>query len=112
MAIQIYNKSALRVNVGLGVVVVGWGSCYQDSSGGEVGGVGEAVDGSSQDLEQVVGAVDAAVGRAVGVVPGEYLVGPGNDGVNDFVELGEFAGGLEVAEPAEHMAGVGQTGLH
>ena len=50
------------------------GSRYQQSSGFEVGGVGEAVGGSPQDLQQVVCALDAAVGGPAGVVPGEDLV--------------------------------------
>ena len=50
------------------------GSRYQQSSGFEVGGVGEAVGGASQDLEQVDGALDSAVGGPVAVVPGEDLV--------------------------------------
>ena len=63
--------------------------------------------GSSEDLEQVVGSFDAAVGGAAGVVPGEYLVGPGDDGVDDAGELGEFAGGVEVVEPVECLQGAG-----
>ena len=50
------------------------GSCYQQSSGFEVGGVGEAVGGASQDLEQVVCSLDASVGSSVCVVPGQDLV--------------------------------------
>ncbi len=41
------KKEALRVNVGFGSVGVGVGSCYQQASGLEVGGVGEAVGGAS-----------------------------------------------------------------
>ena len=41
------------------------GSCYQESSGFDVGGVGEAVGGSPQDLEQVVSAFDASVAGSV-----------------------------------------------
>ena len=43
--------------------------CHEDAAGFEVGGVGEPVGGSAQDLEQVVGALDSAVGGPVGVVP-------------------------------------------
>ena len=39
------------------------------------------------------------------MVPGEYLVGPRNDGVDDVVELGYVAGGVEVAEPVEGFKG-------
>jgi len=41
---------ALRVNVGFGLLVLGWWSCYQESSGLVVGGVGESVCGSSEGL--------------------------------------------------------------
>lgn len=40
-------------------------------------------------MEEVVGAFDSAVGGPAGVVPGEDLVGPGDDGVDDGVELGQ-----------------------
>ena len=56
--------------------------CHEDAAGFEVGGVGEAVGASAQDLEQVVGSFDSAVGGPVAVVPGEDLVGPGDDGVD------------------------------
>ena len=39
------------------------------------------------------------------MVPGEDLVGPGDDGVDDVVELGQFAGLVEVAEPVECFEG-------
>ena len=48
--------------------------CHEDAAGFEVGGVGEAVGASAQDLEQIVGALDSAVGGPVAVVPGEDLV--------------------------------------
>ena len=35
------------------------------------------------------------------MVPGQDLVGPGDDGVDDVVELGQFAGLVEVTEPVE-----------
>ena len=40
----------------------------------EVGGVGEAVGAAPEHLEQVVDALDPAVGGPAGVVPGEDLV--------------------------------------
>ena len=43
----------------------------------EVGGVGETVGGSSEDLEEIICSFDSAVAGVVGVVPGEDLVGPG-----------------------------------
>ena len=80
-------------------------SCCQEAACGEVVGVGEAVGGASQDLEQVVGALDSAVGGAVGVVEGEDLCGPGDDGVDGVVELGQFCGLVEVAESPEGVEG-------
>ena len=71
----------------------------------EVGGVGETVGGSSEDLEEIICSFDSAVAGVVGVVPGEDLVGPGDDGVDDVVELGQFAGLVEVAEPVECFEG-------
>ncbi len=52
---------ALRVIVGFGLLVSVWGSCYQEASGLVVGGVGEAVCGASEDLEEVVGSFYSAV---------------------------------------------------
>ena len=37
------------------------------------------------------------------MVPGQDFVGPGNDGVDDVMELGDVAGGVEVAEPVEGL---------
>ena len=34
-------------------------------------------------------------------MPGQDLVAPGNDGVDDVMELGELTGGVEVGEPIE-----------
>ena len=48
--------------------------CHEDAAGFEVGGVGEAVGAAPEHLEQVVGALDSAVGGPVAVVPGEDLV--------------------------------------
>ena len=57
--------------------------CHEDTAGFEVAWVGEAVGGAPEHLEQVVcGSRDSAVGGPVGVVPGEDLVGPGDDGVD------------------------------
>ncbi len=39
------------------------------------------------------------------MVPGEDLVGPGDDGVDDVVGLGQFAGLVEVAELPERFEG-------
>ncbi len=83
---------------------VGW-SRYQQAAGFEVGGVGEAVGGAPQHLEQVVRALDASVAGPSGTVPGEDLVGPGDDGVDDVVELGQLSGLVEVAEPSERFEG-------
>ncbi len=35
------------------------------------------------------------------MVPGQDLVGPGDDGVDDVVVFGQFAGLVEVTEPVE-----------
>ena len=48
--------------------------CHEDAAGFEIRGVGEAVGGASQYLEQVVGSLDSAVGGPACVVPGEDLV--------------------------------------
>ena len=61
--------------------------------------------GAPQDLQQVVGALGAVVGCTVGVVPGEDLVGAGDDGVGDVVELGQHCGLVEVIEPSEGFEG-------
>ena len=45
------------MNVGFGLLVLGWWSCCQESSGLGVGGVGESVCGSSEGLEEVVDAL-------------------------------------------------------
>ena len=39
------------------------------------------------------------------MVPGEDLVGPGDDGVDCVVVLGQLAGLVEVAEPSEGLEG-------
>ena len=39
------------------------------------------------------------------MVPGQYFVGPRNDGVDDVMELGYLAGGAEVTEPPEGFKG-------
>ena len=39
------------------------------------------------------------------MVPGEDLVGPGDDGVDGVVVLGQLAGLVEVAEPSERLEG-------
>ena len=61
--------------------------------------------GAPQDLQEVVCALDASVGGPVGVVPGEDLVGAGDDGVDDVVELGQLCGLVEVLEPPEGFEG-------
>ena len=38
-------------------------------------------------------------------MPGQDLVAPGNDGVDDVMELAKFAGGVEVGEPVESFEG-------
>ncbi len=58
---------------------------------------------AAEDLEEVVGSFNAAVGGSAGVVPGEDLVAPGNDGVDDVMELWELAGDVEVGEPVERF---------
>ena len=50
-----------------------WGHCREDAAGDEVVWVGEAVGGASQDLEQVVGTLDSAVGGMAGVVDTRIL---------------------------------------
>ena len=52
---------------------------------------------------RLLGALDPAVGGPAAVVPGEDLVGPGDDGVDDVVELGQFSGLVEVTEPPERV---------
>ena len=79
--------------------------CHEDAAGFEVAWVGEAVGGAAQDLEQVVGALDSAVGGAAGVVPVEDLVGPCDERVDGVVVLGQLAGLVEVAEPSEGFQG-------
>ena len=79
--------------------------CHEDAAGFEVAWVGEAVGGAPEHLEQVVGSFDSAVGGSVGVVPVEDLVGPGDDGVDCVVVLGQLAGLVEVAEPSEGLEG-------
>ena len=79
--------------------------CHEDAAGFEVAWVGEAVGGAPQHLEQVVGSFDSGVGGPVGVVPVEDLVGPGDDGVDCVVVLGQLAGLVEVAEPSEGLEG-------
>ena len=37
--------------------------------------------------------------------PGQDLVAPGDDGVDDVMELAELAGGVEVGEPVERFEG-------
>ena len=41
----------------------------------------------------------------MGVVPPEDLVGPGDDGVDDFVESGYLASGVEIREPSKRPVG-------
>ena len=36
-------------------------------------------------------------------MPGQDLVAPGNDGVDDVMELGELAGDVEVGEPVKRF---------
>ncbi len=60
---------------------------------------------AAEDLEEVVGSFDSAVGWPAGVVPVEDLVAPGDDGVDDVVKLDELAGGVEVGEPIERLEG-------
>ena len=79
--------------------------CHEDAAGFEVAWVGEAVGGAPQHLEQVVGSLDSAVGGPVGVVPVEDLVGPGDDGVDCVVVLGQLAGLVEVTEPSQRLEG-------
>ena len=79
--------------------------CHEDAAGFEVAWVGEAVGGASEHLEQVVGSFDSAVGGSVGVVPVEDLVGPGDDGVDCVVVLGQLASLVEVTEPSEGLEG-------
>ena len=57
--------------------------------------------GASRDLQEVVGPFYSSVAGPAGVVPVEDLVGPGDEGVDDVVELGKPAGLVEVAEPVE-----------
>ena len=34
-------------------------------------------------------------------MPGQDFVSPGDDGVDDFAELGKLAGGVEISEPSK-----------
>ena len=79
--------------------------CHEDAAGFEVAWVGEPVGASAQDLEQVVGSLDSAVGGPVAVVPVEDLVGPCDERVDGVVVLGQLAGLVEVAEPPEGFEG-------
>ncbi len=56
---------------------------------------------AAQDLEQVVGALDAAVGGPPGAVPVEDLFVPGQERVGDVAELGYLAGAVDVGEPVQ-----------
>ena len=60
---------------------------------------------AAQDLEQVVGSVDAAVAGPPGVVPVEYLVVPCEEGVDGVAELGDLPGAVDVREPVERFEG-------
>ena len=56
------RRSALRVYVGLRVAGTGWGHYVtRMPRASKLRGVGEAVGGAPEDLEQVVYALDAAV---------------------------------------------------
>lgn len=55
--------------------------------------------GAAQDPRGVVGALDAAVAGSPGGVVGQDLVGPGDEGVDGVVVLGQFAGPVGFAEP-------------
>lgn len=61
--------------------------CGEDASGFEVGVVGEAVGFAAQDLEEIVGSLDAAVAGPSGVVPAEHYLVPGEERVDDVAEL-------------------------
>ena len=47
---------------------------------------------------EVVCSFESAVGWSSAPMPGQDSVSPGNDGVDDFAELGELPGGVEVSE--------------
>jgi hypothetical protein len=79
--------------------------CHEEAAGFEVGEVGEAVGGAAEDLQQAVDAFNSAVGGTVGVVPDQGLVGPGDNGVDDVMELGQPSGLVEVVEPIERVEG-------
>ena len=53
--------------------------------------------------EEVVGSFEAAVGWSPALVPGQDLVSPRYDGIDDLAELGKFAGGVEIGEPAQRL---------
>ena len=99
-------NSALRVSRGIEGCWHRLGSlCHEDAAGFEVAWVGEPVGGAPEHLEQVVGALDSAVGGAAGTVPVEDLVGPCDERVDGVVVLGQLAVLVEVAEPPEGFEG-------
>lgn len=57
--------------------------------------------GSSEDLEQVVGSVDAAVAAPSCSVPVEDLFVPCEEGVDCVAGLGDVAAAVDVGEPVE-----------
>ncbi len=72
-----------------------------------VGSVDEPVGDASEDLELVVGALEATFRNPPGgrLVEGEDLVRPGQEGVDDGTELGDLAGGVEIGESVEGFEG-------
>ena len=92
------------------------GSCQEEAAGFEVGVVGEGVSFASQDLEQVVGSVDAAAAGPTGAVRAQDLLMPGEgcvDGVGDGSgssdpdEGTDFSWGVLVVKRSAAVSGCG-----
>ena len=64
----------------------------------------EAVGGSAEGLDWVVGAFEESVGTAA-VVPFQDLVGPVQDGVHGVVVLGNLTGFVEISKALERVQG-------
>ena len=101
------SYAALRVYVGLRVAGTGWGHYVtrMPRASKLMGLVKSWALRLSTWSRLLMPWRDSAVGGPAGVVPGEDLVGPGDERVDDVVELGQLAGLVEVAEPSQGVKG-------
>ncbi|GIU91816.1 MAG: hypothetical protein KatS3mg011_0722 [Acidimicrobiia bacterium] len=72
----------------------------------EVGGGDEPVGDPLEHTQLGVGALETAVGSPVGVVEGEDLVSPVEEGADDLVELGEGAVSVAGDEVSQSLVGL------